>query len=121
MPAPLSVDLRQRIVDSYFDGEGTHAQIAERFRVSPSSVTRCLALARAQESLEPLPHSGGRSHQKIFDEHQEALRKWLQEQPDLTLAELCELLLTNYGVEITTTQVSRVLNHKMGLTRKKSP
>lgn len=121
MPIPLSVDLRKRIVESYLDGEGTYAQIAARFRVSTATVTRCLALARAKESLEPLPHSGGRSKQKLFDEHEEALRQWLQEQPDLMLGELAALLLTHYGVEITTSQISRVLNHKLGLTRKKSP
>jgi transposase len=121
MPAPLSVDLRKRIVESYLDGEGTYAQTAARFRVSTASVTRCLALARCQESLEPLPHSGGKSTQKVFEVHEEAIRGWLQEQPDLKLEELEQLLLTHYGVEISPSQISRVVNHKLGLTRKKSP
>ncbi len=41
---PYSQDLRQRIVDTVQRGEGTVRQIAERFLVSLSFVTRLLQL-----------------------------------------------------------------------------
>ena len=33
-----SEDLRERVVRSYYEGEGTHEEIAERYHVSKSSV-----------------------------------------------------------------------------------
>ena len=56
---PYSQDLRQRIVDTVMRGEGTVSQIAERFLVSVSFVTRLLQLHRTTGSVEPRPHGGG--------------------------------------------------------------
>jgi transposase len=38
MPAPLSVDLRQRIMAAYEAKEGWQRQLAERFKVSLSCI-----------------------------------------------------------------------------------
>ncbi len=38
MPAPLSVDLRQRIIAAYEAKEGSQRQLAERFKVSLSFI-----------------------------------------------------------------------------------
>src|SRR3954468_9477568 len=54
-----SQDLRQLIVDTVQRGEGTVRQIAERFFVSISFVTRLLQLHRSSGSAEPRPHGGG--------------------------------------------------------------
>lgn len=40
MPTFYSNDLRLRIARAYLAGEGTRAEIAERFHVSPASVDR---------------------------------------------------------------------------------
>jgi len=37
MPAPLSVDLRQRIIAAYEAQEGSQRQLAERFNNTPDS------------------------------------------------------------------------------------
>jgi transposase-like protein len=52
---PFSQDLRQRIIDTVLRGEGTMAQIAARFLVSVSFVTRLLQLYRTTDSVEPRP------------------------------------------------------------------
>ncbi len=49
--APYSQDLRQRIVDTALRREGTVGQIAERFLVSVSFVTRLLQLHRGTGSV----------------------------------------------------------------------
>lgn len=38
MPAPLSIDLRQRVIAAYQAKEGSQRQLAERFKVSLSFV-----------------------------------------------------------------------------------
>ena len=56
---PYSQDLRQRVVDTVQRGEGSLRQIARRFLVSVSFVTRLLKQYRSTRSLEPQPHGGG--------------------------------------------------------------
>lgn len=120
MPNPLSLDLRQRIVQSYRQGEGTVREIAVRFHVSASSVARLLALDRTQEELRPLPHSGGRSKQKLFDEHRQALLQWLEQEPDLTLMQLVGKLEQEYGITVHNSQISRHLRDLNWTIKKKA-
>jgi transposase len=48
MPAPLSVDLRQRIMAAYAAKEGSQRQLAERFKVSLSFVRDLMRHYRAR-------------------------------------------------------------------------
>lgn len=50
---PYSIDLRQKIVDSYDCGEGSIRTIAERFRVSADCVRRLLKQQREQGTIAP--------------------------------------------------------------------
>jgi transposase-like protein len=58
---PISLDLRQRIVDAYERGEGSQAKIAKRFGVGISTIKRLLKQWRTTGSLQlgkpggPLP------------------------------------------------------------------
>jgi transposase len=52
-------DLRQRILDTVHRGDGSLRQIARRFLVSLSFVTRLLQFQRSIGSLVPRPHGGG--------------------------------------------------------------
>src|SRR5258705_4394945 len=56
---PYSQDLRERILETVRSGDGSLRQIARRFLVSVSFVTRLLRLHRGTGSLEPKPHGGG--------------------------------------------------------------
>ena len=42
MPAPYSIDLRQRVINAYEAKEGSQRQIAQRFQVSQSFVKRLI-------------------------------------------------------------------------------
>src|SRR5256885_17138653 len=55
----ISEDLRKRILETIQRGDGSLRQIAGRFLVSVSFITRLLQLHRSTGSLEPRPHGGG--------------------------------------------------------------
>src|SRR5437762_4937297 len=110
---PYSQDLRQRILDTVQRGEGSLRQIARRFLVSLSFVTRLLQLYRSSGSIEPRPHRGG-NPAKLDPEDWERLRELVQQQPDATLEELRQRL----GVACSTMAICRALK-KMGLPLKK--
>ena len=110
---PYSQDLRQRIVDTVQRGEGTVRQIAERFLVSVSFVTRLLQLHRSRGSVEPQPHGGG-NPAVLTPEDLERLREFIRERPDATLQECAAHL----GIACGLVTIARALN-KLGPPRKK--
>src|SRR5512146_2252087 len=84
---PYALDLRQPAAAALDAHEGSQPQIARRFRVSVSFITRLLRRRRQTGSLAPRPHGGG--HPPALDrDGQERLRQAVRDQPDATLAEL---------------------------------
>lgn len=73
MPAPLSLDLRQRILVAWQNGEGIWDEIGERFAVGVASVKRLVRRFRKSNSVAPLPHASG-VPAKIGDEGLEIVR-----------------------------------------------
>ena len=59
MPAPLSKDLRKRIIEAKEEGK-SHAKISKEMKVSISAITRLLALYRESGSYVPRPLNNGR-------------------------------------------------------------
>jgi len=122
MALPLSLDLRTRIVSLYENGEGSIRDLAERFRVGKTTILNLLARKKTTGDVQPSPHSGGTPTRKIQTEHEEALKRCLRAQPDLTNSELVERLVAEFGdhMRIHPSQISRILI-RIGYTRKKSP
>jgi transposase len=110
---PYSQDLRQRVLDTVQRGEGSSRQIARRFLVSISFVTRLLRTHRSTGSLEPKPHGGGHPA-ALGPEDLERLRELIRQQPDATLEECRQRL----GSDCSLMTISRALR-KLGLPRKK--
>jgi transposase len=110
---PYSQDLRQRVLDTIQRGEGSSRQIARRFLVSVSFVTRLLKRYRSTSSLKPKPHGGGHPP-ALGPEDLERLRELIRQQPDATLEECRQRL----GTSCSTMTISRALR-KLGLPRKK--
>ncbi len=108
-----SQDLRQRILDTVQRGDGSLRQIARRFLVSVSFVTRLLRLHRSSGSLQPRPHGGG-NPAVLWSQELEQLRELVRQQPDATLEELRQRL----GASCSLMAISRALR-KLGLPRKK--
>src|SRR5947207_15947738 len=108
-----SQDLRQRIHETVQRGDESLRQIARRFLVSVSFITRLLQLHRSTGSLEPRPHGGG-NPAVLGPEDLEQLRDLVQKQPDATVEELPQRL----GVSCSLMTISRALR-RLGWRRTK--
>src|SRR2546421_12039936 len=109
----ISQDLRKRILDTVHRSDGSLRQIARRFLVSVSFVTRLLQLQRSTGSLEPRPHGGG-NPAVLGPEDLEQLRELIRQQPDATLEECRQRL----GASCSAITISRALR-QLGLPRQK--
>lgn len=112
-----SLDLRQKIVESYEAGGITQRQLATRFLVSPFFVVKVLGLHRRGEQLQA-KRRGGRVKPLLTDQMRRYLRERLAAQNDLSLAELSILIEAEFGLTVSPPTVCRAL-HKMNLRRKK--
>jgi len=83
----LSLDLRERILASYDNEEGTREAVAARFRVSLGMVKKLLQQRRQTGEIGSRYYRSGRKP-KILECHREQMRGLLVNKPDLTLAEL---------------------------------
>ena len=92
MTQALSTDIRERVLAAIAGGlSGRRA--AERFAVSPASVSRWRKLLREQGSVAARPQGGDRKSQRL-EAHADAILKAVDEKVDITLAELQEKLRT---------------------------
>ena len=84
---PYSLDLRRRVAAAVDAHEGSRSEIARRFRVSPSFITRLSHRRRQTGALAPKPHGGGHPP-ALGQDGREALRQLVRDRPDATLEEL---------------------------------
>jgi transposase len=110
---PLSNDLRQRILDAVDNHEGPQRELAERFAVNPSTITRLLQQRRRTGSAAPRPHGGGKPP-TLDSEGLDRLRRLVADDPDATLEQYRRRL----GVEGSIMIIWRGLK-RLGITRKK--
>ena len=113
-----SEDFRQKIVETYMNGEGTVRGIAERFKVGKDTVRRYLKLYREKNSLEKKPHGGGRQSILSQDDGYEKLRQLVEENNTLYDREYCGLLKERYGIQLGKSSLNRALQ-KLALSKKK--
>jgi len=114
MPAPLSSDLRKRIIAAKERGE-SHAKIAKEMQVSISAITRLMFLYRETGSIVPRPLNNGRK--PMLDEKTlRKIEKRIKEQPDIALYELKEEL----ALPVSLPALCKTINKKLGLQRKKN-
>ena len=83
MPAPLSFDLRERILKAVQGGGVTWQEVADRFEVGRASVSRLMRQVRQTGEIKPKPATGGRDS-KIDDAGLLVLREILEAKADLT-------------------------------------
>jgi putative transposase len=117
MPAPLSRDLRDRIVRAV-EGGSSIRQAALRFAVSPSAAVKLMRRFRASGS--PAPARFGGHRRPILEPHQALVRSILDAQSDISLVEI-QAELRRHGIVVgATSTIGRWLK-RAGLTHKKSP
>lgn len=117
--ATYPVELRQRVLDAYLNGEGSQEQVAQRFSVSRSFLQKLLYRYRQTGSVEPKAHGGGQSP-KIAHEDLSALRALLEKTPDATLEELCQDFQGKTGTLVSVPTMHRAIG-RLDWTRKKRP
>lgn len=114
---PYSRDIRTKIIEARNNTHESTRQLAERFRVSYSFVNRLLRRYEATNSIEPLPHGGGK--QPLIDSQQlNILKKLAEEDNDATLQELSDRFKEKIGIQVSISTMCRLVQ-KLNLTRKK--
>lgn len=115
MPAPLSGDLRDRIVRAVAGGASARAAAA-RFDVSPSSAVKLMQRVRATGSAKPAKYGGYR--RPLLEPYEAELRAMVNATPDLTLAEI-KRRFAERDVSVGITAIHHTLR-RLGLRHKKS-
>jgi transposase len=83
----LSLDLRERILVSYDNEEGSRQEVANRYRVSLGMVKKLLQQRRHTGEIAPRHYRSGRKPM-IVEAHRHQMRTLLGKKPDMTLKEL---------------------------------
>jgi transposase len=117
MPAPISMDLRLRIVRAVERGSSIRAA-ARRFAVSPSAAIKLMQRVRATGSAAPERYGGHR--RPVLESHAADLKTLVETTPDITLAELQSELERRCGVRAGLSTIHNALR-RIGLRHKKSP
>jgi putative transposase len=115
MTAPLSQDLRRRIVRSVEKGSSIR-QAAARYEISPSAAVKLLRRLRRTGSLKPERIGGHR--RPILEPHQDLLRSLVEAKSGITLAEI-QAELRVRGIEVQALSTIHLALRRLGLTRKK--
>lgn len=114
-----SVDLRQKIIDSYHTKPISQRRVAEQFSVALSFVQKLLKQYRQTGNISPKPHGGG-AQLKLSPEQLAILAELIENNNDATLEELCSLLKEKTGVEVSRATMGR-MTQKLNITVKKKP
>jgi putative transposase len=117
MPAPMSLDLRLRIVRAV-EGGSSIREAARRFAVSPSAAIKLMQRMRATGSAAPARFGGHR--RRLLAPHESDLRRLVEASPDITLAELQAALHKRIGIVAGRSTIHNALR-RIGLRHKKSP
>ncbi len=114
-----SDDLREKVAAAcQRPGQRQHA-VAAQFGVSLSFVAKRLRRQRTSGTVAAKPWNGGPA--RCLDAAAQAqLVVWVGQQPDITLAELCEALQVERGQRVCLSTVWRVLAEH-DLRRRKKP
>lgn len=113
---PLSQDLRHRIIAARERGEGT-GEVCKRFGVSRKSVERFWN--EHCRTGQCLPQKIGGYRRSRLAPHDRRLQRWIETQPDLSLAELQRRCREQLDVSIGITALWHRLR-RLGLSYKKN-
>ena len=108
MTAPLSNDLRKRIVHA-IDKEGmSRKAAAKRFGVARSTPIKLMQHVKKHKTYKPLKIGGWKKY--TLEKHHKIVVKLLAAKPDATLKELKQSLLVA-GIKVGTTSIHNYLKH----------
>jgi len=112
-----SIDLRQKIVDAYNEGNISQRQLAKQFRVALSFIEKLLKQHRETGSIAPKVRTQ-QTPTKLNSEQLAVLQQLVEANNDATLEELRQQLRQKTAVLIGRSTVDRMVK-KLNLTVKK--
>ncbi len=118
MPGPHPTALRCRVVQAWEDGEGSFAELAERFKIGEASVNRWVALKRTVGSVEPKKMGGNHRPHVVDEAGGQFLTETLEVAADCTLIELCAAYEEEFDIRVSPQTMSRTVR-RLGFTRKR--
>ena len=107
-----SMDLRERIIVAREEG-GSGAEVASRFRISKRSVERYWKQYQSSGHVRARQRGGYKKSR--LEGHDEPLRKWIDDEPGLTLEEIRGRCADELGVTIGINALWQRLD-KLGLS-----
>jgi transposase len=119
MPAPLSNDIRLRIVQARKERGFTYEEIADRLSVGHASVVRILRLERNTGHIEPKVYRPG-PPPKVDEQRAPVLRALVEQHIDATEEELSDAFAAKLGISVHRSSINRALK-RLKITRKKRP
>ena len=124
MTRPLSLDLRQRVIDAINGGLSCRAAAA-RFGIAPSAAVKWRRLWRETGSVAPRRQGGERLLGRLgqtgrIEAVGGAILGMVEATPDLTLAEIAGRLEREHGARFAASTVHRFFRRR-GWSFKKSP
>lgn len=117
MTAPLSQDLRLRLIAAVEGGQSRRAA-AKRFGIAASTAIKWMARWQREGHAQPRPMGGDR-HSHRIEAHATEILAWVQQTPDITLAEIAARLQQGHGLKVSLSSIWRLLDRR-GLTFKKN-
>jgi transposase len=108
MPRTLPIELRERVVQAYFDGLDDVRGISETFRVSTRTVRRWLQKLRFAGHVMP-SENRGRRQAILTDEEMEYLEDYLELRPDTFLQELQRVVENLFAKHISISALCETL------------
>lgn len=117
MPAPLSNDLRHRIIDAYELGNTSASKLAARFSVSAVTVWRLINRYKESGSCTPKAHGGGMPA-RIGINEVDRLVAVVGDKPDGTIAEFAATYRKRFRTKCSDASMCRALS-RFGITSKK--
>lgn len=117
MARALSSDLRRRVIEAVESGLSTRAA-ARRFSIGESTAGSWYRHWRKTGSYEALPRGGKPG--SILDAHEAFLLGLIEEQADITLAEMVTRLEGERSLRVDPSTIWYFL-HRRGITFKKRP
>jgi transposase len=115
----LSDDLRKRVVDAVVEEGMSRNAAARRFGVSIASAIRWVCRFHATGGVSPAPTGGDQRSDRI-EAHRAYLLGLIGRQPDITLLEIQERLVANFGERFSSSVIWRFFD-RHEITFKKKP
>lgn len=114
MPRAYSRDLRTRVIAACEAGDRTRTEVARQFDVAEATLYNWLHRWRAERTLDPLSHTGGR----VSGLDRRVLQALVEENNDRTLAEYADVYQERTGHRYSIPRICTVLQ-EVKLSRKR--